>query len=150
MAAWWLATRYADDRLLIAQVTAALFVCVTVPLAAHDMHMHLLHYVSPLQRFYVRILVLVPLYAGLVPTGTFPRASGPVDPGVASSLRAADEVGTAGPSLPRMPGRILEAARAVRALCLRVRAGACCRNGGERRVAGLVTKPRPLPLPLLS
>ena len=51
------------DKAQIAWAIAGFFVAVTVPLSLHDVNMHLLHFVSPLQRFYVRILLLVPLYA---------------------------------------------------------------------------------------
>ena len=59
---WLLSTR-GDDREIIAWCIAAFFVALSVPLVLHDIHMHLQHFVSPLQRFYIRILFFVPIYA---------------------------------------------------------------------------------------
>ena len=42
---------------------AGIFVALTLPLSIHDLHMHLVHYVSPLQRYYLRILFMVPVYS---------------------------------------------------------------------------------------
>lgn len=42
---------------------AAIFVGIAVPLSLHDIHLHLTHYYSPLQRFYVRILWMIPVYS---------------------------------------------------------------------------------------
>ena len=46
-----------------AVAVAAIFAGIAVSLSLHDVHLHLSHYVSPLQRFYVRILWMVPVYA---------------------------------------------------------------------------------------
>lgn len=52
------------ERHIQAAVTAAFFVAIAVPLSLSDIHMHMLHYVRPdLQRYYIRILWMVPLYA---------------------------------------------------------------------------------------
>jgi len=59
----WLISTRGEDRALVAWCISAFFVGLTVPLSLHDIHMHLLHFVSPLQRYYVRILFLVPIYA---------------------------------------------------------------------------------------
>lgn len=42
-----------------AWVVGAFFVGISVPLSLHDIHMHLVHYVSPIQRHYIRILAMV-------------------------------------------------------------------------------------------
>jgi len=42
---------------------AGIFVGGAIPLSLHDVHMHLQHYISPLQRHYIRILWMVPIYA---------------------------------------------------------------------------------------
>ena len=47
-----------------AYAVAALFVIIAVPLSLHDIHMHMLNYVKPeLQRYYIRVLWMVPIYA---------------------------------------------------------------------------------------
>ena len=42
---------------------AGIFVLLAVPVSLHEIHLHALHYVSPLQRFYIRILWMVPIYS---------------------------------------------------------------------------------------
>jgi Organic solute transporter Ostalpha len=42
---------------------ASIFVAITLPLSFNDIHMHFAHYVSPLQRYYIRILLMVPIYS---------------------------------------------------------------------------------------
>jgi len=42
---------------------AGIFVLLAVPLSLHEIHMHAIHYVSPLQRFYIRIIWMVPIYS---------------------------------------------------------------------------------------
>jgi hypothetical protein len=59
----WLISLRVDDRALVAWCIAAFFVGLVVPLTLHDVHMHLLHFVSPLQRYYVRILFLPIIYS---------------------------------------------------------------------------------------
>ena len=59
----WLISSRGDDRALVAWCIAAFFVGLVVPLTLHDVHMHLLHFVSPLQRYYVRILFLPVIYS---------------------------------------------------------------------------------------
>jgi len=57
---------FSDDSVLMhTQVfsIAGVFVALTLPLSAHDIHMHMTHYVSPLQKFYLRILFMVPIYS---------------------------------------------------------------------------------------
>lgn len=52
------------ERHITAQVVSGMFVAIAVPLSLHDVSMHFSHYVRPdLQRYYVRILLLVPIYA---------------------------------------------------------------------------------------
>lgn len=50
------------ERHVVAWFVAALFVGIAIPLSVADIMSHLTHYVSPLQRFYIRILWLVPIY----------------------------------------------------------------------------------------
>ena len=42
---------------------AGIFVCLALPITLHDVHMHCIHYVSPLQKYVVRIILIVPIYA---------------------------------------------------------------------------------------
>uniref|UniRef100_A0A7S0EV46 Uncharacterized protein n=1 Tax=Hanusia phi TaxID=3032 RepID=A0A7S0EV46_9CRYP len=51
------------EQHVIAWVIGAIFVMASVPLALQDIHFHIIHYVSPLQRHYVRILWMIPIYA---------------------------------------------------------------------------------------
>ena len=52
------------ERHIVAAVTAAFFVAIAVPLSLNDIHLHMVHYVRPdMQRYYIRILWMVPLYA---------------------------------------------------------------------------------------
>ncbi|EKX47756.1 hypothetical protein GUITHDRAFT_69286 [Guillardia theta CCMP2712] len=51
------------EQHVIAWVIGAIFVMAAVPLALQDIHFHIIHYVSPLQRHYVRILWMIPIYA---------------------------------------------------------------------------------------
>jgi hypothetical protein len=51
---------YTDDG---AYAVAAIFVAIALPVSLHDIHMHLTHYRSPLQRLYVRVLWMVPIYS---------------------------------------------------------------------------------------
>eukprot|EP00960_Hanusia_phi_P038203 753324-Hanusia_phi.AAC.1 len=48
---------------VLAWAVGAVFMAVSVPISLHDIHMHILHYVSPLQRHYIRILWMVPIYS---------------------------------------------------------------------------------------
>jgi hypothetical protein len=51
---------YTDDG---AYAVAAIFVAIALPVSLHDIHMHLTHYRSPLQRLYIRVLWMVPIYS---------------------------------------------------------------------------------------
>jgi len=53
----------ADDALVVFWTLGAVCVLLAVPVSLHSIHMHVIHYVSPLQRHYVRILWMVPIYA---------------------------------------------------------------------------------------
>lgn len=58
-----LVTTRAENH-MIAWAVSGIFVAISVPLPLNDILMHVLHYVRPeLQRFYIRILWLVPLYS---------------------------------------------------------------------------------------
>ena len=53
----------APEKHVVAWFVSALFVGIAVPLSVGDILSHLLHFVSPLQRLYIRILWLVPIFA---------------------------------------------------------------------------------------
>lgn len=55
--------RYPFETHVAAWTLGAVFVALSVPLSLQDIHMHILHYISPLQRHYIRILWMVPIYA---------------------------------------------------------------------------------------
>uniref|UniRef100_A0A7S0MZZ2 Uncharacterized protein n=1 Tax=Cryptomonas curvata TaxID=233186 RepID=A0A7S0MZZ2_9CRYP len=59
----WQFMYYSYQEHVIAWVIGAIFVGLAVPLSLQDIHYHVLHYVSPLQRHYIRILWMVPLYS---------------------------------------------------------------------------------------
>ena len=59
---WQLVIR-GSERHVIAWAVGAMAVGIAVPLSLHDIHLHILHYVNPLQRYYIRILWMVPIYA---------------------------------------------------------------------------------------
>ena len=59
---WQLAARDAE-RHVVAVCVAAIAVCIALPLSLLDINAHLQNMVSPLQRHYVRILAMVPIYA---------------------------------------------------------------------------------------
>lgn len=66
-AIWFVATSSHDtprDPFTFALYVSGLFATVASLLALHDIHLHLRHWVSPLQRYYVRILALIIVYAG--------------------------------------------------------------------------------------
>jgi len=52
-----------DDAVLIFYTVGAVFVLLAIPFALFNIHMHIVHYVSPLQRHYIRILWMVPVYS---------------------------------------------------------------------------------------
>ena len=54
---------YEYEDHVIAWTIGAGFVLASVPLALQDIHFHVLNYVSPLQRHYIRILWMIPIYA---------------------------------------------------------------------------------------
>ena len=60
--AWQLSVRHAE-RATAAVAAAGAAVLLAVPLSLYDMNAHLQNYVSPLQRHYIRIMGLVPIYA---------------------------------------------------------------------------------------
>ena len=59
----WQLVAARSERHVIAWAVGAICVAVALPLSLHDVTMHLLHFVSPLQRFYIRILWMVPIYS---------------------------------------------------------------------------------------
>mmetsp|Transcript_30604 Transcript_30604/g.81725 ORF Transcript_30604/g.81725 Transcript_30604/m.81725 type:complete len:269 (+) Transcript_30604:107-913(+) len=59
----WQFMYYQYQEHVIAWVIGAIFVGLAVPLSLQDIHYHMLHYVSPLQRHYMRILWMVPIYS---------------------------------------------------------------------------------------
>lgn len=48
---------------VLAWAVAGIFVALSLPLSLHDIHMHCVHYVSPMQKYYVRIIGMVPIYS---------------------------------------------------------------------------------------
>eukprot|EP00277_Geminigera_cryophila_P000923 CAMPEP_0179411430 /NCGR_PEP_ID=MMETSP0799-20121207/3893_1 /TAXON_ID=46947 /ORGANISM="Geminigera cryophila, Strain CCMP2564" /LENGTH=498 /DNA_ID=CAMNT_0021183499 /DNA_START=163 /DNA_END=1655 /DNA_ORIENTATION=+ len=42
---------------------AGIFVLLAVPISLHGIHMHAIHYVSELQRYYIRVIWMVPIYS---------------------------------------------------------------------------------------
>ena len=58
---WQLVIFHSEPHVVMWSV-AGIFVGASLPISLHTIHMHLAHYVSPLQRFYLRILWLVPIY----------------------------------------------------------------------------------------
>lgn len=59
----WQMIEQGSERHMMGWAIGAVFVAVTLPLSLNDIHMHIIHYVSPLQRHYVRILWMVPIYS---------------------------------------------------------------------------------------
>lgn len=59
----WQFIMFQYEKHVVAWVIGAVFVMISVPLALQDIHFHILHYVSPLQRHYIRILWMIPIYA---------------------------------------------------------------------------------------
>lgn len=59
----WQLLVYSSQSYVIAWCVGGFFVCLAVPISLHDMKLHVNHYVSPLQRHYVRCLAMVPIYA---------------------------------------------------------------------------------------
>ena len=59
----WQLVAARSERHVIAWAVGAICVAIALPLSLHDVTMHLLHFVSPLQRFYIRILWMVPIYS---------------------------------------------------------------------------------------
>jgi len=59
----WQLVAARSERHIIAWAVGAICVAIALPLSLHDVTMHLLHFTSPLQRFYIRILWMVPIYS---------------------------------------------------------------------------------------
>jgi hypothetical protein len=59
----WQFIMFEYEKHVIAWVIGALFVMISLPLALQDIHFHVIHYVHPLQRHYIRILWMIPIYA---------------------------------------------------------------------------------------
>ena len=59
---WYLAA-FGGDTLQFVWAISGVFVCFSVAISVHDIHLHLTHYVSPLQRYYVRIIVMIIIYS---------------------------------------------------------------------------------------
>jgi hypothetical protein len=58
----WQLVYYNSKPQTIFWSVAGIMVALSLPLSLHTIHMHLAHFVSPLQRLYLRILWLVPIY----------------------------------------------------------------------------------------
>ena len=59
---WQMSVRHAEKSSW-AIATSAIAVLIAIPLSLYDMNVHLQNYVSPLQRHYIRIMGMVPIYA---------------------------------------------------------------------------------------
>jgi hypothetical protein len=59
---WYLAARSYEPH-VYGWAIAGFFTCLAVAISVHDIHMHLTHYVSPLQRQYIRIIIMVVIYS---------------------------------------------------------------------------------------
>ena len=44
---------------VLAWAVAGIFVALSLPLSLHEINMHVTHYVSPMQKYYVRVCVCV-------------------------------------------------------------------------------------------
>jgi len=60
---WWQMAARNSERSSWAIATSFAAVCIAVPLSLYDMNVHLQNWVSPLQRHYIRIMAMVPIYA---------------------------------------------------------------------------------------
>ena len=59
----WHLVAFGATQLLFAWAIAGLFTALSVLLSAHTIHLHLRHYVSALQKFYVRIVFIITVYS---------------------------------------------------------------------------------------
>jgi hypothetical protein len=59
----WQFTMYQYESHVIAWTIGAVFMLMAVPLTLQDIHFHIIHYCSPLQRHYIRILWMIPIYS---------------------------------------------------------------------------------------
>ena len=62
VAIWHLAT-IREQKYIIAWGVAAFFVAIAVPVSLHAIHLNIIYYRHPLQRHYIRILFIIPIYA---------------------------------------------------------------------------------------
>ena len=60
---WWQMAVRSAEKSSWAIATSFAAVCVAVPISMYDLNAHLQNWVSPLQRHYIRILGLVPIYS---------------------------------------------------------------------------------------
>ena len=60
---WWQMAARNAEKSSWAIATSFAAVCIAVPLSLYDINVHLQNWVSPLQRFYIRIMGMVPIYA---------------------------------------------------------------------------------------
>jgi len=56
----WQMTVIHFEKHVMAWIIGAVFVMICVPLSLQDIHFHIIHYVHPLQRHYIRILWMIP------------------------------------------------------------------------------------------
>jgi Organic solute transporter Ostalpha len=59
----WQLTVNQSERIVYAWAISGMFVALTLPLSINDLHMHCIHYISRLQKHYIRIIFLVPIYS---------------------------------------------------------------------------------------
>ena len=62
---WELVVSWGTRDDLIAWAISGLCCCLAIPLPLHDILLHAVHYTRPpIQKYYIRILWVVPVYAG--------------------------------------------------------------------------------------
>ncbi len=59
----WQLIDYKDTKYIVAWSVAAFFAAFAVPLSLHAIHLHIIHYRCRLQRHYIRVLWMVPVYS---------------------------------------------------------------------------------------
>ena len=59
----WQLLDYKDTKYVVAWSVAAFFAAFSIPLTLHAIHLHIIHYRSKLQRHYIRVLWMVPVYS---------------------------------------------------------------------------------------
>jgi hypothetical protein len=84
---------------------AAIFVGITVPISLHNMNMHMMHYVSPMQAHVLRIIWMVPIYSVQSWIALVYRASAPASPRNRRARRVFPQTAAFRPLAPAPPRR---------------------------------------------